>query len=118
MSSTDPVPGYQTSDQHQGGSPRSVHRQGAPRRVALAVCTIADIAAGSLALWVLLYLLGANQANVFVAFVHGAADLLAWWSQDIFTMDTEGLRIILNYGLPAVMYMLIGHGIAARLNQA
>ncbi|MFE7707573.1 hypothetical protein ACFU6I_17595 [Streptomyces sp. NPDC057486] len=118
MSSTDPVPGYQAYDQHQGGSPRSVHRQGAPRRVALAVRTIADIAAGCLALWVLLYLLGANQANVFVAFVHGAADLLAWWSQDIFTMDTEGLRIILNYGLPAVMYMLIGHGIAARLNQA
>ncbi|MCX4515614.1 hypothetical protein OHA27_35995 [Streptomyces sp. NBC_01619] len=117
MSSHDPVPGYQTYDQHEGGSPRPVHSQGAARRVALTVCTIADIAAGFLGLWVLLYLLDANQANTFVAFVHGTADWLAWWSQDIFTMDTEGLRIILNYGLPAVVYLLIGHGIAARLNR-
>lgn len=118
MSSTDPVPGHQTYDQHQGGSHRSVRSQGTARRAALTICTIVDIAAGFLGLWVLLYLLDANQANVFVAFVRGTADWLAWWSQDIFTMDTEGLRIILNYGLPAVMYLLIGHGIAARLNRA
>ncbi|AVH56504.1 MULTISPECIES: hypothetical protein [Streptomyces] len=43
---------------------------------------------------------------------------LAWWSHDIFTMDTAGLRTVLNYGLPAVMYLLLGHGIAARLNRA
>ncbi|MGP4008504.1 hypothetical protein [Streptomyces sp. 4N124] len=117
MSSTDPVPGYQTYDQHRSGSPRSAHSQAAARRGALAVCTIVDLAAGFLVLWVLLYLLDANQANVFVEFVRGTADLLAWWSQDIFTMDTEGLRTVLNYGLPAVMYLLIGHGIAARLNR-
>jgi hypothetical protein len=45
------------------------------------------------------------------------ADLLAWWSQDIFTMDTEGLRVLLNYGLPAVIYLLIGHGVASRLRR-
>ncbi|WP_306933585.1 hypothetical protein [Streptomyces luteogriseus] len=118
MSSPDPVHGYQTYDQQQSGSPHSVNRQAASRRGALAVCTIADVAAGFLVLWVLLYLLDANQANVFVEFVRGMAGWLAWWSQDIFTMDTEGLRTILNYGLPAVMYLLIGHGIAARLNRA
>ncbi|MEV0633993.1 hypothetical protein AB0I77_03260 [Streptomyces sp. NPDC050619] len=87
------------------------------RRTALTICTIVDTAAGLLVLWILLFLLDANQANVFVKFVQGTADWLAWWSQDIFTMDTEGLRAILNYGLPAVMYLLIGHGIAARLNR-
>ncbi|MFD7281468.1 hypothetical protein ACFV80_31650 [Streptomyces sp. NPDC059862] len=116
--STDPVPGYQTYDQQQSGSTRSDQGEATSRRVALAVCTIVDIAAGFLLLWVLLYLLDANQSNVFVEFVHGTADWLAWWSQDIFTMDTEGLRTILNYGLPAAMYVLIGHGIAARLNRA
>ncbi|MGW2763698.1 hypothetical protein [Streptomyces sp. NPDC001275] len=117
MSNTDPASGYPAY--HQTPSPdRSVRRLAAGRRAALTVCTIADTAAGLLVLWILLFLLDANQANVFVEFVHGTADWLAWWSQDIFTMDTEGLRVVLNYGLPAVMYLLIGHGIAARLNRA
>jgi hypothetical protein len=117
VSNIDPVPGYQTHDR-SARSDRSVRQQAATRRTALAVCTIADIAAGLLGLWILLFLLDANQANGFVEFVRGAADWLAWWARDIFTMDTEGLRVALNYGLPAVMYVLIGHGIAARLNRA
>ncbi|MGX1887476.1 hypothetical protein [Streptomyces sp. NPDC055287] len=86
-------------------------------RAALVIHTMADIAAGFLALWILLYLLDANQGNVFVGFVHGMADWLAGWSQDIFTMETEGLRVLLNYGLPAVIYLLLGHGIAARIRR-
>ncbi|WP_030948659.1 hypothetical protein [Streptomyces sp. NRRL S-646] len=117
MSNTDPVSGYQTYNQPSGPD-RSLQRQAAGRRTALTICTIADTAAGLLVLWILLFLLDANLANVFVKFVHGMADWLAWWSQDIFTMDTEGLRVLLNYGLPAVLYLLIGHGIAARLNRA
>ncbi|MFC8740425.1 hypothetical protein ACFT5D_02315 [Streptomyces sp. NPDC057144] len=117
MNNFDPPPGHQTYDRPPGPDP-AVRRQAATRRTALAVCTIADIAAGLLGLWILLFLLDANQANVFVEFVRGTADWLAWWSQDIFTMDTEGLRVLLNYGLPAVMYLLIGHGISARLNRA
>jgi hypothetical protein len=41
------------------------------------------------------------------------AGWLAGWSQDIFTMKIEGLRVALNYGLPAIIYLLLGHGIAA-----
>ncbi|MEU0068876.1 hypothetical protein ABZ027_04880 [Streptomyces sp. NPDC006332] len=117
MNSTDPVSGYQPYDQ----PPRPDHAtryQAGTRRAALAICTIADIAAGVLGLWIVLYLLDANQANTFVEFVRGTADWLSGWAQDIFTMDTDGLRVVLNYGLPAVIYLLIGHGIAARLNRA
>ncbi|WP_108987110.1 hypothetical protein [Streptomyces coelicoflavus] len=117
MSNFDPAPGHQTYDRPTGPGP-AVRRQAATRRTALAVCTVADIAAGLLGLWILLFLLDANRANVFVEFVRGTADWLAWWSQDIFTMDTEGLRVLLNYGLPAVIYLVIGHGISARLNRA
>ncbi|MGW2932468.1 hypothetical protein ACWDA7_11535 [Streptomyces sp. NPDC001156] len=117
MSHIDPVSGYQTYDQSSDPN-RAVRRQAAARRTALTICTITDIAAGFLGLWILLFLLHANRTNVFVDFVHGAADWLTWWAQDIFTMDTEGLRVILNYGLPALLYLLIGHGIAARLNRA
>ncbi|MEU8845982.1 hypothetical protein AB0C70_07025 [Streptomyces sp. NPDC048564] len=114
---TDPIPGYQPYDQ----PPPPEHSQRNPdtaRRAALTICTIADIAAGLLGLWIVLYLLDANQGNAFVEFVHGSADWLSGWAQDIFTMDTEGLRVLLNYGLPAVLYLLLGHGIAARLNRA
>lgn len=117
VSNFDPVPGYQTYDQPSGPD-RSMRRQATTRRTAITICTIADIAAGLLGLWILLFLLDANQGNVFVEFVRGTADWLSWWSQDIFTVDTEGLRVALNCGLPAVMYVLIGHGIAARLNRA
>ncbi len=82
-------------------------------RTALVIHSLADIAAIFLGLWILLYMLDANQANVFVDFVHGVADWLAGWSQDIFTMDTEGVRVFLNYALPAVIYLAIGHGAAA-----
>jgi hypothetical protein len=88
------------------------------KRTALIIHTVGDVAAGLLGLWILLYMLKANQGNVFVQFVHGAADWLAWWSQDIFTMESEGLRVLLNYSLPAVIYLLIGHGIAARVRRA
>ncbi|GAA2632540.1 hypothetical protein [Streptomyces vastus] len=117
MSNFEPVPGNQQYDHSQVRN----HRQERPRdgsvarRAALAIHTIADVAAVFLGLWILLYLLEANQANVFVEFVEGTADWLAWWSQDIFTMDTEGLRVLLNYGLPAVIYLLIGHGVAVRV---
>lgn len=86
-------------------------------RTALIIHTIADIAAVFLGLWIMLYMLEANQSNPFVEFVKGVADWLGWWAQDIFTMDSEGLRVFLNYGLPAAIYLLIGHGISARIRR-
>lgn len=87
------------------------------RRAALIIHTIADIAAVILGLWILLYMLEANQANPFVEFVKSSADWLAAWAQDIFTMESEGLRVFFNYGLPALIYLLIGHGISARVRR-
>ncbi|MET7616167.1 hypothetical protein [Streptomyces sp. NPDC005408] len=107
---------YNPNDRNRDAYGRNRDGAGADR-AALVIHTIADIAAGFLGLWILLYLLEANQGNVFVGFVHGMADWLAGWSQDIFTMETEGLRVFLNYGLPAVIYLLLGHGIAARVRR-
>ena len=100
------------------GRPRRQRREGeSQERWALVIHTVADIAAGFLGLWILLYLLEANQSNIFVTFVESVADWLAGWAQDIFTMDSEGLRVFLNYGLPAVIYLGIGHGLAARVRR-
>ncbi|MFI2263074.1 hypothetical protein [Streptomyces tubercidicus] len=108
---------YGAYDHNRSGT-RSRSGSGAgAHRAALIIHTIGDVTAGFLGLWILLYLLEANQGNVFVEFVHGVADWLAWWSQDIFTMDSEGVRVFLNYGLPAGLYLLLGHGIAARVRR-
>ncbi|WP_308402859.1 hypothetical protein [Streptomyces sp. AC550_RSS872] len=116
---TDPVSGYQSYDQPAAAAPdRSPRNQATARRAALTICTIADVSAGLLGLWIVLYLLDANQGNAFVEFVHGSADWLGGWAQDIFMMDTDSVRVLLNYGLPAALYLLLGHGIAARLNRA
>jgi hypothetical protein len=90
-------------------------RPSASRRTALVIHTIGDVAAAFLGLWIVLYLLDANQANVFVQFVEGIASWLAGWSQDIFTMENEHVRFALNYGLPALVYLFLGHGIAAKV---
>ncbi len=136
MSGNDPAPGHHPHHQQPYSQPydepyprpydeQPPRRERAPRdsratarRAALTICTIADTAAAILGLWIVLYLLDANEANGFVDFVHGTADWLSGWAQDIFTMDTEGLRVALNCGLPALVYLAIGHGIAARLNRA
>jgi hypothetical protein len=106
----EPMPANQHYDNYEPEQRRS-----GTRRWAVTIYTVADVAAGFLGLWILLYLLDANQANMFVGFVESVADLLAFWSQDIFTMDSEALRVLLNYGLPALLYLGIGHGIAIRM---
>jgi hypothetical protein len=63
-------------------------------------------------------LLDANQANSLVDFIHRAANWLSGWSRGLFTVHTDWLRTVLNYGLPAVVYLFIGHALAGRVNRA
>ncbi|MEU3144477.1 hypothetical protein [Streptomyces sp. NPDC006999] len=81
------------------------------------VAVIADIMAGILGLWILMYLLDANRANELVRFVHDTADWLAGWSRDLFTFDEAWARVVAGYGLAAVVYLLVGHAVANRLHR-
>jgi len=85
--------------------------------VAKVIVIIADCAALILGLWILFDLLAANRANDLVSAVHEASLWLAGWSYDLFTMDAAWLRTVLNFGLPAVVYVLIGHFLAARIRR-
>ncbi|GAA2662471.1 MULTISPECIES: hypothetical protein [Streptomyces] len=80
---------------------------------AAVLVAIADLAAFVIGLWILLFILDANRTNDFVDFVHDLAGWLAGWSRDMFTVDPDWWRVMLNYGIAAVVYLMIGH-VAAR----
>lgn len=84
----------------------------------VALQVIADIVAAIIGLWILLYVLDANPGNDLVVVVQDAARWLAGWSYDLFTIDTDWVRVLVNYGIAAVVYLLVGHGLAVRLRRA
>ncbi len=92
---------------------RHSHGSTAARVIAL----VADIMAGILGLWILMYLLDANRANDLVQVVHDVARWLAGWSHDLFTFDETWARVVAGYGLAAVVYLLVGHAVAGRLRR-
>ena len=78
------------------------------------ISIIADITALILILWIAFYLFDADTANGVVSWVHDAANWLSGWSHDLFTIKSDNWRTVVDYGLPAVVYLLIGHAVAGR----
>ncbi|MFD3514061.1 hypothetical protein [Streptomyces sp. NPDC058657] len=85
-------------------------RTGNPAATLIAV--VADIAALILGLWILFYLLDANHGNALVGFIKDAARFLAGWSYNLFSFKEEWARVVAGYGLPAVVYLFVGHTLA------
>ncbi|MFE0464028.1 hypothetical protein ACFW1A_32715 [Kitasatospora sp. NPDC058965] len=77
--------------------------------MARAVTVVADVVAGILGMWIVLYLLNANPSNDLARWVHGTADWLSTWAHDLFTPSRGWLRTLLNYGIPAAVYLVLGH---------
>jgi hypothetical protein len=99
------------------GNPLCMSRYGGNPAAAI-IAIIADTAAFILVLWILLHVLDANPANDAVAFVHRTANWLSTWSRNLFDVHADWLRTTLNYGLPAVVYLFIGHAVSSRFNRA
>ncbi|MFG2212707.1 hypothetical protein [Streptomyces sp. NPDC048638] len=95
----------------------SRHTRNGKSEAAKVIVVIADLTAVILGLWILFSLLDANRANNLVGWVHAAAGWLAGWSYNLFTMNTDWVRTVLNYGLPAVVYVVLGHALAARIRR-
>lgn len=95
-------------------SPRTSSGSSTAARV---IAVVADIMAFILVLWILMYLLDANQGNGLVQFVQDSARWLAGWSHDLFTFDEAWARVVAGYGLAAVVYLFIGHAVAGRIRR-
>ncbi|MFD9359996.1 hypothetical protein [Streptomyces sp. NPDC060031] len=80
-----------------------------------AVALVADALAFVIVLWILLYLLDANQGNGLVDFIHDAAAWLSGWSYDLFTFSRAWVQVVVGHGIAAVTYLFIGHAAAGWL---
>ncbi|WP_371477103.1 hypothetical protein [Kitasatospora sp. NBC_00315] len=76
--------------------------------------SLAHVVAGILIVWILLDLFDANQGNTLVSWIHSAADWLSAWSRGLFSVSGHTLQVVLDYGIPAVVYAVIGNVIARR----
>src|SRR4051794_14100716 len=78
------------------------------------VFAIGSLIARVLVTHIVLDLLNANPANGFVAFIAKWAGYLAVWFKDLFPPANQSLRVILNYGIAAVFWLLVA-ALLARL---
>ncbi|MCX5228489.1 hypothetical protein ABZY16_27850 [Streptomyces sp. NPDC006553] len=76
--------------------------------------TVAHVLVGILVVWIALDLLDANRANTVVGWFHSAADWLAGWSIGLFDVSNHTVQVLLDYGIPAVVYVAIANLVASR----
>lgn len=73
-----------------------------------AVRWLCTIFATVLAVHVLLTIGGANPANPITSWVAESAQAVVLQFNDLFTPDDPRLRVLLNHGLAAVFWVLVG----------
>ncbi len=82
--------------------------------LATAVQVICTFAALFLAAYVVLTLGGANPDNGITEFVRSGANYVVLGFENLFTPEGERTRVLVNYGIAAIFWLVVG-AIAARL---
>lgn len=86
--------------------------RGALDVMATVIATIFRIAALLIVLGILFVVLEANTGNAIVAFVLDVADFLVGPFDGLFTPKDPKLEVVINYGIAAVIYLVVGSLIA------
>ncbi|HEY4022768.1 MAG TPA: hypothetical protein VGM75_29015 [Pseudonocardiaceae bacterium] len=63
---------------------------------------------------VLLTVGGANPTNGITSFITSVSDPLAWGFKDLFTPGDAKLRVLVNYGIAAIFWLIVS-SVVARL---
>lgn len=58
-----------------------------------------------------------NPDNPIVNFVKGVAGTLAWVFKDLFVPENERIKVLVNFGLAAVVYLVAGSLVASLLRR-
>ncbi|QMU68327.1 hypothetical protein [Streptacidiphilus sp. P02-A3a] len=76
------------------------------------IAIVANLAALILIVWIVLYLFDTSTGNSFVHWIQQASDWLATWSKNLFNgVHNDKVRTLLAFGLPAVVYALVGNAL-------
>lgn len=78
---------------------------------------VAGLIATIFVLHIVFTLFGANESSGIVSFVYQVAKVLVLGFGDVFTPDDATLGLVLNYGLAAIVYLVIGRLIARALRR-
>jgi hypothetical protein len=83
-------------------------------RLALArlITAVAAIAAGIIVLAIVLHVLGAKTSNSVVDAINQAGSWLSSWSHGLFSIHNGDLRMAVNWGIAAAVYLIAGRIIA------
>ena len=87
--------------------------------MALALARLVRTVAGLIALLIVvaivLFLVGANPANAVVRDIHDAAAWFVGPFKNLFSIHSAKLAMVVNWGLAAVVYVVVGGFIASLL---
>ena len=64
---------------------------------------------------IVLFVLGANQSNGIVSAIHDAGQWLVGPFKNLFKIHNAKLAMAVNWGLAALVYLVVGHFIATLL---
>src|SRR5690348_1303206 len=86
-------------------------------RIALArlIDVVAAVAAAIIVLAIVLHVLGAKTTNGIVSAIHDAGSWLSSWSHGIFTIHNGDVRMAVNWGIAAAVYLIVARLIASFL---
>ena len=83
--------------------------------LARVVRTLASLIALVIVAAIVLFLVGANPSNGIVSAVHDAAAWLVGPFKNLFSIHNAKLAMAVNWGLAALVYLVVGHLIATLL---
>ena len=108
---------YPQQDGYYGEPPRDRRYDDGADTVANIVRAVVGVVIAIFALHVLFVVFGANQGNEFASFVYTAAQVFVLGLGDVFTPDDALLGVVLNYGLAALVYAIVGQLVVKALQR-
>lgn len=88
------------------------------RSVGGLIMLVTGVIAAIFVLHIILVLVDANSANALATFLSNASDDFGLWFKDLFTPSDYKIRTLVNYGLAAAFYLVVGRLVATVLNRA
>lgn len=85
--------------------------------VATLITFVATLIAIIFALHIVFVVFSANPDNPIVVFVRDLAQRLAFFFRDLFLPQDERLRVLVNYGLAAIAYLVVGRFVAGLIRR-